>query len=566
MLKKIVPIISLGLLLTAAAFSSGNAQNISPDDEAEAMDYYIRGVSAFENEDYQEALDYLNIAYLKIPGSSGVNYAMADAYLALQDYPNAEYYAQIAIDLEPENIWYHKKLVEIYVESRQNNMALETLNNAREHFPGDTEILFQLAALYAEFRDFESSNEVYDKILSARGSDFEIHRHKYRNYIQLDNPDAAIEELMMMRKLEPDNLNTIHTLSQLYMELNDTASAQQVLLEAKERNARNPETLILLADIYIKEAKWDSLGNTFVSIIEDPLFSASQKMELARFLYLKHQSLPNQPILTEQTERVLESFSRNEPDFGDAHLLTAEFYLNKNEISSAIKKLELVNRVMPEESEAWRQRLRLMFSEGLYNEVIDAGTEAVEHVQDDAVIHFFVGSAYMLTNLHTDAADWLEEAILMPSRSNFRSVIYNTLGDVLVELDRWEDAVESYEKALQLDSSNHNAMNNYAYFMSVREEQLEYAEELALRAIDYEPENAAYLDTAGWIYFKKGEFEKAKEYIKNSIETGHASAEVYEHLGDVYEQLGQLSDAVSWWEKALESDPNRTYLEERLDQ
>lgn len=565
MLKKNVTILSLGFLYALGSYSYGDAQNISPADEAEALEYYIRGISAFENEDYQQALDYLNIAYLRIPESAGVNYAMADTYLALQDYTNAEYYAQTAVDLEPENIWYHNKLVQIYVESRQNDKALETLNIAREYFPGDSGILFQLAALYAEFHDFENSNEIYDDILRARGSDFEIHRRKYRNYIQADKQEEAIQELMMMRKLEPDNLNTLHTLSQLYLELNDSESAQQVLLEAKERNARNPETLILLADIYIQEAKWDSLGNTFVSIIEDPLFTASQKMELARFLYLKHQSLPNQPILTEQTERVIESFSRHEPDYGNAHLLAAEFYLNRNDTSSAIEKLELVNNVMPEESEAWRQRLQLMFSEGLYDEVILAGKEASEQVQDDAFIHFFVGASYMLTDLHDEAAEWLEEAILMPSVSNFRSVIHSTLGDVLTELDRWEDAVESYETALRLDSSNHNAMNNYAYFMSVREEQLEYAEELALRALGYDPENAAYLDTAGWIYFKKGEFEKAKEYIRNSIETGEASAEVYEHMGDVYEQLGQLADAVSWWKKALEEDPDRTYLQERLE-
>lgn len=564
-LKKINTIIYSGLLFSLGAFSYGEAQNISPADEAEALDYYIRGISAFENEDYQQALDYLNIAYLKIPESSGVNYAMADTYLALQDYQNAEYYARTAIDLEPENLWYHTKLVQIYVQNRQNDMALETLNIAREHFPGNANILYQLAALYAEFHDYKSSNQVYDEILSARGSDYEIHRRKYRNYIQLDDPDAAIEELMRMRELEPDNLNTLHTLSQLYMELDDTESAQQVLLEAKQRNARNPETLILLADIYIQEAKWDSLGNTFVSIIEDPLFTASQKMELARFLYLKHQSLPDQTILAEQTERVLESFSQNEPGFGNAHLLAAEFYLNRNETSSAIEKLEMVNRVMPEESEAWRQRLQLMFSDGLYEEVINAGTEASGHVQDDAFIKFFVGASYMLTNLHEEAAEWLEEAVLMPSRRNFRSIIFSTLGDVLTELDRWEDAVESYETALRLDSSNHNAMNNYAYYMSVREEQLGYAEELALRALGYEPENAAYLDTAGWIYYKKGDFEKAKEYIKNSIETGEASAEVYEHMGDVYEQLGQLSDAVSWWKKALEADPDRTHLEERVD-
>ena len=98
----------------------------------------------------------------------------------------------------------------------------------------------------------------------------------------------------------------------------------------------------------------------------------------------------------------------------------------------------------------------------------------------------------------------------------------------------------------------------------MRSENLDEALEMSKRAVGMEPQNAAYLDTLGWIYFKKGDFNAALEYIQQSVDTGDASAEVYEHLGDVYEALGDMSKAREWWEKAFELDPERTHLNDQF--
>jgi len=108
-------------------------------------------------------------------------------------------------------------------------------------------------------------------------------------------------------------------------------------------------------------------------------------------------------------------------------------------------------------------------------------------------------------------------------------------------------------------------MNNYAYNLSLKGEDMERALELAEQAISYQPENAAYLDTIGWVHFKRGEYDRAKEFIQRSVDTGEAGPEVYEHLGDVFEALGNLEDAVYWWNKALENDSDREYLKERIE-
>lgn len=552
------------LLFLPMVVSAQNSNQISTE-EADATNLYIQGINAFENEDYELALDFLTEAYLKVPGSAGINFALADAYLMLGDLINASYYGKNAAELDPTNKWYHLKNAEIYRRAGKNSDTVESLQKALIHHPNDLEILYMLAGIHADHGDYLKSNNVFNRIEKVRGATVEIYLQKFRNFNALSMRDSALVQLQQMRDLQPDNLNTLHLLSQYYIELNDYDSAMDVLQEALSRNARDTQTLILIADIYINDSNWEGLGPVLTTLIEDPMVPPGQKMELARFLFIRHQSDPNDAELKSQIARVLTSFSENEPDFGFAHLLAAEFFIQQNRLEEALVKIERATEVMPENDDAWRQRMQLLFSNQRHEDVIELSQEVNERIPDDAYIQFFVGVAYMLTDRHDEARKWLENATLAPSQRNFRSIVYSTLGDVLTELDTWKEAVSAYENALRLDSANHNAMNNYAYYLSLRMERLDYAKELSLNAISFEPNNAAYLDTVGWVYFKIGDYDNAKKYIQASIDTGDASAEVYEHLGDVYDKLGDSENAILWWNKALELDSDRTYLKERIN-
>lgn len=552
------------LLFLPMVVSAQNSNQISTE-EADATNLYIQGINAFENEDYELALDFLTEAYLKVPGSAGINFALADAYLMLGDLINASYYGKNAAELDPTNKWYHLKNAEIYRRAGKNSDTVESLQKALIRHPNDLEILYMLAGIHADHGDYLKSNNVFNRIEKVRGATVEIYLQKFRNFNALSMRDSALVQLQQMRDLQPDNLNTLHLLSQYYIELNDYDSAMDVLQEALSRNARDTQTLILIADIYINDSNWEGLGPVLTTLIEDPMVPPGQKMELARFLFIRHQSDPNDAELKSQIARVLTSFSENEPDFGFAHLLAAEFFIQQNRLEEALVKIERATEVMPENDDAWRQRMQLLFSNQRHEDVIELSQEVNERIPDDAYIQFFVGVAYMLTDRHDEARKWLENATLAPSQRNFRSIVYSTLGDVLTELDTWKEAVSAYENALRLDSANHNAMNNYAYYLSLRMERLDYAKELSLNAISFEPNNAAYLDTVGWVYFKIGDYDNAKKYIQASIDTGDASAEVYEHLGDVYDKLGDSENAILWWNKALELDSDRTYLKERIN-
>jgi tetratricopeptide (TPR) repeat protein len=81
-------------------------------------------------------------------------------------------------------------------------------------------------------------------------------------------------------------------------------------------------------------------------------------------------------------------------------------------------------------------------------------------------------------------------------------------------------------------------------------------------AINAEPQNSSYLDTMGWVYYKLGKYEQAKEYIEKALKVGGESSVILEHLGDILFKLGDKDQAKKIWEKSysLDSTNNRVKI------
>ncbi|SMO57330.1 tetratricopeptide repeat protein [Gracilimonas mengyeensis] len=526
---------------------------------------YINGLEAFENEAYEEARELLLEAYRNLDQPPGVSYALADTYLSLNDLPNAAVYGKQAVEADPESKWYRLKLAEIYRSAGRNQATLEQLNTLLEYHPNDFEGLYMLADTYKDYGEFVRSNEILDRIIKLSGEDPQVLLMKFRNFESLAATDSAVVQLERIREADPDNLQMLNLLGQYYSRTGEKAEAKKVLKDALDRNARDPQSLITLSTIYLEEQQWDSAGTLLTNFISDTLIQPENKMEIARFFYSRVEQDPQNIQLRVEAERIFDTFTESEPEFGPAFTLSGEYYRQAGEPEIALEKLEQANKLLPGDDIAWRQRLQLLLSQQKYEETIEVGLKANEEVPEDAFIQFFIGSGYMLNDQNKKAEPWLEQAARAPARRPFKSVIYSTLGDVRANLENHEASDEAYELALRYDPDNDNAMNNYAYNLSVRGENLERAKELALKAIEVNPENSAYLDTVGWVYYKLGDYDRAQRFIKASIDTGEASAEVLEHMGDVNEKLGNMEEARDWWRQALEKDPDRTHLEPKIN-
>ena len=111
--------------------------------------------------------------------------------------------------------------------------------------------------------------------------------------------------------------------------------------------------------------------------------------------------------------------------------------------------------------------------------------------------------------------------------------------------------------------------NDLGYLYAEQDKNLDQALKMIEIAVAAEPDNQAYLDSLGWVLYRLERHEEALEaLLKANSDPGFQDATLQEHLGDVYEALGQHDEAISAWQKALateqQSDTPKETVVERL--
>ena len=85
----------------------------------------------------------------------------------------------------------------------------------------------------------------------------------------------------------------------------------------------------------------------------------------------------------------------------------------------------------------------------------------------------------------------------------------------------------------------------------MRNEDLDYALNLIKKALILDPENGYFLDTIGWVEFKRNNFEESVFYLEKATSLLPNNDEVLDHLGDCYLMLNRTNEAIYEWKKAL---------------
>jgi tetratricopeptide (TPR) repeat protein len=126
------------------------------------------------------------------------------------------------------------------------------------------------------------------------------------------------------------------------------------------------------------------------------------------------------------------------------------------------------------------------------------------------------------------------------------SVLYHEAGQ--------PDTVEAIlQQVLAVDPSNVPASNDLGFDWADRGVNLERAERLIRVAVDAEPDNQAFLDSLGWVLYKRGKFDESAKWFAAAI--GSAALpdwQVLDHYGDVFYRLNRLTDAETQWKRALD--------------
>jgi Flp pilus assembly protein TadD len=106
-------------------------------------------------------------------------------------------------------------------------------------------------------------------------------------------------------------------------------------------------------------------------------------------------------------------------------------------------------------------------------------------------------------------------------------------------------------RAIDINPSNAPALNYLGYTYAESGKRLDEAEKLIKRALNIEPEDGFYVDSLGWVYYQKGEYQKAVDQLERAVNLTGSDPTITEHLGDAYDKVGKIRDARHEYQDAL---------------
>ena len=126
---------------------------------------------------------------------------------------------------------------------------------------------------------------------------------------------------------------------------------------------------------------------------------------------------------------------------------------------------------------------------------------------------------------------------------------------------------EDLRKVLEQRPDDANALNALGYTLADRTDRYDEALELIERAYSQLPNEAAVVDSMGWIHFKLGNLDKALDLLQQALAL-QFDAEIAAHLGEVLWAMGRFDEARETWTEGLEKSPDSSVIletRERLD-
>ena len=234
--------------------------------------------------------------------------------------------------------------------------------------------------------------------------------------------------------------------------------------------------------------------------------------------------------------------------------LHSDFLKKDQKLSEAKKELEYILSKDQNNYLIWEELLLLC------NEMSDTvcmykkSVEAIKYFPEQPLPYALAGVSLMMQKEFEKALSFFGKGVeLTDEKVALKAQFYSYMADCYYSLDSVQLAFEMFDKVLKINPNDILVLNNYAYYLSLRNENLSLAEKMSSKAVAMESDNPTYLDTYAWVLYKRGDYSQAKFYMKLAIEKSkEPSGVLYEHYGDVLYKNGDKSEALKMWKKAVE--------------
>ena len=500
---------------------------------------------------YPQAIAKFSQAIRINPRNAAAHYELSQMYLQNGNADLAEISGQQAIKFDTKNIWYKLSLATIYERTGKSEKIIPLIKAVADADPRNPEYQYTLANAYSMTGKFEDAVKIFDKLESQMGISEEFSAQKKALYMRMKKPEKAIEEIRKLMNAFPDEISYRGFLAEIYEEQGQDENALKEYLEIVRIDPQNASVYFSLAEYYRRTGDKEKSVDALRKAMKNPNTEVDLKLQVLSSYYELSMVYPE---LTEQAMELCSLMVETHPESARARAVYGDFLYREGKMEEAKTQFEKVLLDDKSVFGVWNQLLMIESELKNHKRVVELSTEAIELFPTSPVFFLYSGISSMQLKDYTKAIETLKGGAEITVGNNPLSAqFFASLGDSYNATKQYKESDEAYEKALRYDGNNTYVLNNFAYYLSVRKENLDRALELSSKSNELKPNNSSFLDTKAWIYYQKADYQNAAIWIDKAIESGGMkSGTIVEHKGDILWKLGKTNDALDFWKRAKE--------------
>ena len=496
----------------------------------------------------------------------------------------------------------------IHEMNGETEAALQDYYEAALNDPGNDPLVMEVSRRFLQEKKPEKALELLEASAARKDVSGALLARLGSVYFQQSRREEGIASARAAIAKSPDLLAGYQTLFVIYMQGKQTAEAWKIMEEAAKRQRPGPEFLASLAEMYLNYAVQVSANRQEANQKALALLDRAQKagpgsadlrLKIADGFNLLNEARRAADIYLELLKNPSDTPMMRE----HIHAKLADLYLRGKDPKAAAEQLQALIRAFPTNPQAYYFLGGIAYDDKEYSKAAEyfaktvllgpeieqayydlaaaqiassqAGAaiatleKAREKFGQNFTLELLCGMAY---NRQKDTSKALEhftaaEVVAKatdPKRLN--SGFYLQLAAVYEEKGDYPEAERQARRALELSPDSPEALNFIGYMWADRNTNLVEARAMIEKAVKAEPDNAAYLDSLGWVMFRQGELKPALDYIQKAIELNKdPDGTLQEHLGDLYQAMGDKDKAREAWRKSIEIEP-RDEVKKKLEE
>ena len=494
-----------------------------PDKKQNAI-YFSNGLQCKYRDDTEGAIRNFEQALRYMPNDAASMFELSEQYANADRIPEAFNMIEKAAQLDPDNKWYQLRLGKFYRNLDRYEDYIKLYEQLTSKYPDDLDMLSDLIDAYLITENYDKALKKMDVLEQQIGNNEMITEQRLGIYKHMGNTKKLLAELEKLVKENPENLRYYSLLAKEYSENGKDKEALKTFEKIKELNPDDPYINISLLEFYEKNGDKEKAFNELLATIRNKNLDLNTKTNIYDYWVQKNESSGQ---LNEQARQCGEAFIETHPDDKIGYLVLGSYYtINEN----AQKAKEMYQKSLAIDSTDFYSWQNLIVSESrLENNpaVRDNAIAALKYYPMQPIFYWYAGVANAVLENNDDAITYLEKGRRYTSDRLQMANFDAFLGDLYHQQGDEEKAFEAYERTLRNDPDNILVLNNYAYYLAVKGQDLDKALEMSTKAIAAEPDNPTYLDTYAWVLYMKGDYKEAEKHMKKALKLLKEPDETY---------------------------------------